>query len=122
MSETPKMERAEVKTEWEKPQDNPLENMSQDDIKKLLEYRSELLMDLSHAYIELTKTIMRLPIHIIFRQHAFFHLDQAEMWAKKGIDNVWDLPNKHEIVTPLQSVESGKCVVTSVEVATEESA
>lgn len=89
----PLMERDSVKTEWVQPDDgSPLEGKTQEDIAKLLEYRSQLLMEISKHYIALTEAIYKLPIHIIFRQHSFFNLDQAEMWAKKGIDNVWDLP------------------------------
>lgn len=86
------MNHEDIKTEWEKPDANPLEGLTQQDINKLLEYRSELLMELSKHYIALTEAIYKLPIHVIFRQHAFLFLDTAEQWAKKGIDNVWDLP------------------------------
>lgn len=92
MSEVAKMDRSDVKTEWEQPKANPLEGMSQADINKLLEYRSELLMELSKHYEAFTKAIYELPIHIVFRQHAFLFLDTAEQWAAKGINNVWEVP------------------------------
>ncbi len=92
MSEVVTIDNAEIKTEWAKPGSNPLEGLTQEDINKLLEYRSELLRELSTHYIALTEAIYKLPIHVVFRQHAFLFLDTAEQWAKKGIDNVWDLP------------------------------
>ena len=96
MSEAkPQIAREDIKTEWEKPSDNPLEALNQEDIRKILEYRSELLHNLSEKYAEFTKAVMELPIHVVYRQHSFFNLDQAEMWAKKGIDNVWDLPQEN---------------------------
>lgn len=88
------MDREDIKTEWAKPQENPLEGMTQEDINKLLQHRSELLMDISEHYIALTKAIYKLPIHVVFRQQAFLFLDTAELWYKKGIDNVWDLPKE----------------------------
>jgi hypothetical protein len=92
MTEVALMDTAKVKTDWAKPQANPLEGMSQQDINKLLTYRSELLMELSQHYVALTEAIYKLPIHVVFRQHAFLFLDTAECWAKKGIDNVWEMP------------------------------
>lgn len=92
MSEARVMDREDVKTDWEKPGANPLEGLSQQSINKLLEYRSELLMELSGHYQALVEAIFKLPIHVVYRQHAFLFLDTAELWAKKGIDNVWDLP------------------------------
>lgn len=99
MSEAKKIDSSEIKTEWNKPNANPLEGLTQQDINKILEYRTELLMEISRHYIAFTEALYKLPIHVVYRQHAFFNLDQAEMWAKKGIDNVWDVPKAEE---PLQ--------------------
>lgn len=87
---------SEVKTEYAKPSDNPMAGFDQKDIQDLLEYRSNLMMDISTAYSELVKAIFKLPIHVVYRQNAFMFLDTADMWAKRGIDNVWDLPKEPE--------------------------
>ncbi len=94
----------EVNTVVEKPAENPLEGMSQQDIQALLEYRSNLLMDLGKAYAALVEALYKLPIHVVYRQQSFLFLDTAEMWAKKGIDNVWNLPEGDEpVVEPVEA-------------------
>lgn len=108
MSDTPMIDVKDIKTEWEKPNKHPLENMSQQEINRLLEYRSELLMELSKHYAAFTEALYKLPIHVIYRQHAFLFLDTAEMWGKKGIDNVWNVPEKCEPET--EKTETEKAV------------
>lgn len=86
------MDRADVKTEWEAPKENPLEGMTQEQIRKLLEYRSEVLMDVNQAYKDFIETIYKHPFHVIYRQHAFLNIDQGLHWIKTAVDNLWELP------------------------------
>lgn len=94
------METSDIKTEWEKPNKNPLEGLSQHDINKILAHRTELLMEVSKHYVAFTEAIYKLPIHVIFRQHAFLFLDTADSWVKRGIDNVWELPEANNEAAP----------------------
>lgn len=88
------MERAEVKTEWAKQETPSLADMSPQQINDLLEYRSELFAEVAQKYKELVEAIYRLPIHVVYRQHAFMNIDQGWHWVKDALDNVWELPEK----------------------------
>lgn len=86
------MNREDVKTEWEQPKESPLAEMSQHDMHKLLEYRSELFESVAKEYKALVDAIYRLPIHVIKRQMAFQNIDQGWHWVKDGLDDVWEVP------------------------------
>lgn len=91
------MNKDDVKTEWAKPKENPLEGMTQEDIQKLLEYRSEVLMDVNQRYKDLIETIMKQPFHVIYRQYAFMNIDQGMGWVKTAVDNIWELPKPEPV-------------------------
>lgn len=101
------MDASEVKTEWSKPVDAPLEELKPGDIKPLLEYRTEVLMDVSHAYKNLIETIMKHPFHVIYRQHAFMNIDQGLHWIKAAVDNLWEIPNNVETEQNQEPAQDG---------------
>jgi len=86
------IDRSEVKTEWVKPQENPLDGLTQEDINKLLHYRTEVLTEVSTHYKALVEAILKQPFHVIYRQYAFMNIDQGMGWVKTAVDNLWDLP------------------------------
>lgn len=86
------MELQEVKTEWAKPNANPLEGLNQEQIHELLEYRSEILMQMTVHYKNFIEAIMKQPFHVVYRQHAFLNIDQGMHWIKAAVDNIWELP------------------------------
>lgn len=94
--ESVKMDHSEVQTEWEKPADNNLSNMTGAEMKALLEYRSELFESVAIHYQEFVKAIHVLPIHVIKRQMAFQNIDQGWHWVKDGLDDVWETPADKE--------------------------
>lgn len=98
------MQKDAIKTEWEKPKCNPLDDLSNEQISKILEFRSKVLMDIQVAYNALIEAIYKQPFHVIYRQHAFLNIDQGLHWCKTAVDNIWELP-KVDAVAPIASVE-----------------
>ena len=96
----PKMDRQEIKTEWEKPDESKLSNMSPQEMRELLEYRTELFDLIAEAYQNYIRAVYKLPIHVIYRQHAFLNLDQSFHWIKAALDNVFEVPSKEEKPEP----------------------
>lgn len=92
-TEALKIDPANVKTDYTKPKDLDIENMSQEQIFALLRYRSKLLEGVTEKFQELIKHIYEeLPIHVLYRNHAFMNLDQGMHWLQTAINNVNDLP------------------------------
>ena len=86
------MNRQDVQTEWEKPSDNPLDGMTNDDVRALLQYRTELTEGILDKYKDFVEAIFRLPIHVVYRQNAFQNIDQGLHWVEKAISNIWKVP------------------------------
>lgn len=105
------MRKEDVKTEWEKPNDHPLNNLSSEEIKEVLTYRSNLLNEAAEYYKKFVEAIYKLPIHVVYRQHAFLNIDQGWHWAEKGMDNVWSIPKetKEEVSTETTKNETTEC-------------
>ncbi len=116
MSENKTMDRSEVKTTAAKPVSlDP--NMPKEELMKLLSYRSQLMGEVADKYLEFVKAIKRLPIHLVYAQHANLFLDTAQMWAEKGIMNVNELPSEEECEpeTPKNETETAETEVADLE-------
>lgn len=98
----------DVKTDYAKPEDVKPEEMKQmtsEEIKELLQYRSQYLNQIYNTYKDFVEAIYKVPMHIVYRQHAFLNIDQGLHWAEKGIHNL-QLPPKKEEAQPEPTLES----------------